>query len=311
MQYCNRSGKKQYTMNRRSFLQNTALSFGALTIAQQKIFSDLLQQSWKITMLTKEIGIFTERGGTIAFLLSKKGIAVVDSQFPDQSKHLIDELKKKTENPFRLLINTHHHGDHTAGNISFKGLVEHVLAHENSLKNQTNVAVTSKTEDKQLYPDQTFTNEWCQRFDKEKICLYYFGAGHTNGDSIIHFQHANIAHVGDLMFNRRHPFVDRGAGANMKSWISVLDKTVNKLDSKTKYIFGHAGDGYDVTGSADDLKKFGDYLGAVLKFAESEIKAGKTKEEFIKNTAIPGVTEWKVDGITRPLQAAYEEISMK
>ena len=298
-------------MNRRSFIQNTALTLGALTIAQQKIFSAFLQQSWKITMLTKEIGIFTERGGTIAFLLSKKGIVVVDAQFPDQSKHLIDELKKKTENPFKLLINTHHHGDHTAGNISFKGIVEHVLAHENSLKNQKNVAVAAKSEDKQLYPDQTFTDTWCQKFGKEKICLYYYGAGHTNGDSVIHFEHANIVHMGDLMFNRRHPFVDRSAGANIKSWMEVLHKTTNKFDSKTKYIFGHAGDGFEVTGSADDLKKFGDYLDAVLKFAESEMKAGKTKEEFIKNTVIPGAGEWKGDGASRPLQAAWEELTVK
>ena len=298
-------------MNRRSFIQNTALTLGALTIAQQKIFSAFLQQSWKITMLTKEIGIFTERGGTIAFLLSKKGIVVVDAQFPDQSKHLIDELKKKTENPFKLLINTHHHGDHTAGNISFKGIVEHVLAHENSLKNQTTVAIANKSEDKQLYPDQTFTDTWCQKFGKEKICLYYYGAGHTNGDSMIHFEHANIVHIGDLMFNRRHPFVDRSAGANIKSWMEVLNKATNKFDSKTKYIFGHAGDGFEVTGTADDLKKFGDYLDAVLKFADSEIKAGKTKEEFVKNTVIPGAGEWKGDGASRPLQAAWEELTAK
>jgi glyoxylase-like metal-dependent hydrolase (beta-lactamase superfamily II) len=312
-------------MNRRSFLQNTALTIGALTIAQQKIFSAFFlqrspfgQQPWKITMLTNELGIFTERGGTIAFLLSKKGIVVVDAQFPDQSKHLIDELKKKTlpsgkagENPFKLLINTHHHGDHTAGNISFKGIVEHVLAHENSLKNQKTVAVANKTEDKQLYPDQTFTDTRCQKFGKEKICLHYFGAAHTNGDAVIHFEHANIAHIGDLMFNRRHPFVDRNAGANMKSWIEVLNKTTNKFDSKTRYIFGHAGDGYDVTGNADDLKKFGDYLGAVLKFTESEIKAGKSKEEFLKNTSIPGAPEWKGDGISRPLTAAWEELTAK
>jgi cyclase len=298
-------------MKRRTFLHNTALTFGALTLAQQKIFSSFFQQAWKITMLTDDIGIFTERGGTIAFLLSKKGIAVVDSQFPDQSKHLIDELKKKSEKPIKVLINTHHHGDHTAGNISFKGITEHVLAHENSKKNQENWAKQNKAEDKQLYPDQTYTDTWCQKLGKENICLYYYGAGHTNGDSVVHFQHANIVHMGDLHFNRRHPFVDRGAGANIKSWIEVLNKTWNKFDNKTKYIFGHAAEGYDVTGTADDLKKFADYLDAVLKFAESEIKAGKSKEDFLKNTSIPGQGEWKGDGINRPLQAAYEELTVK
>src|SRR5574338_1721984 len=278
-------------MNRRSFIQNTSLALGVLTLGRQQIFSAMLDPTWKITMLRSNLGIFTERGGTIAFLLFKKGIVVVDAQFPDTSLHLIDELKKKSGEPFVKLINTHHHPDHTAGNISFKGIVEHVLAHENSLKNQKNVAVAQKNEDKQLYPDQTFSETWSEKFGKEKISLSYFGRGHTDGDAMIHFEHANIVHMGDLVFNRRHPFVDRSAGASMKSWIEVLDKAVNKFDKNTLFIYGHALDGYDVTGNADDLKKFGDYLGQVLQFAESEIKAGKTKEEFLKNTEIPGNTE--------------------
>jgi len=268
-----------------------------------------IEDPWKITMLTDNLGIFTERGGTIAFLLGKKDIVVVDSQFPDQSKHLIDELKKRSENPFSLLINTHHHGDHTAGNISFKGIVTHVLAHQNSKINQENWAKQNKAEDKQLYPDQTYTDTWCDKIGKEKICLNYYGAAHTNGDSFVHFENANIVHCGDLVFNRRHPFVDRGAGANMKSWMQVIDKGLAKFDNNTKYIFGHAGPGYEVTGKADDLRAFRDYLGNVLKYVEGEIKAGKTKEEILKATIIPGGEDWKTDGIQRPLQAAYEELT--
>lgn len=298
-------------MNRRSFIQNSAMVVGALTLSQQKLLAGFFDDPWKITMLRNDVGIFTERGGTIAFLLSKKGIVVVDSQFPDQSKHLIDELKKKSEQPFKLLINTHHHGDHSGGNIAFKGIAEHVLAHENSKKNQEAAAQKNKTEDKQLYPDQTFGTTWCEKVGKEKICLHYFGAGHTNGDALVHFQHANIVHMGDLLFNRRHPFVDRSAGANMNSWIKVLDKAVDTFDKKTMFVYGHSGTGYEVTGTSDDLKKFGDYLGRVLKFAEDEIKVGKTKEEILKNTALPGETEWKGDGFQRPLQAAYEELTAK
>ncbi|HEY0751930.1 MAG TPA: hypothetical protein VGD26_12285, partial [Chitinophagaceae bacterium] len=100
-----------------------------------------------------------------------------------------------------------------------------------------------------------------------------------------------------------------GAGANIRSWISVLDKAVDTFNKKTIYIFGHAADGHQVTGNADDLKKFGDYLGRVLQFAEKEIKAGKSKEEILKNTSLPGETEWKGDGFQRPLQAAYEELT--
>ncbi len=296
-------------MNRRNFLRNTAFTSGALLL-QKQLVADIFQQpSFKITMLHDNIGIFTEKGGTIAFHLGKEGIVVVDAQFPEQSKHLIDELKKKSDKPFQLLINTHHHGDHTAGNISFQGIVGGVLAHTNSLKNQKNVAVAQKTEDKQLYPNQTYTETWSQKFRKEEIAMYYYGAAHTDGDSLVHFKNANIVHMGDLMFNRRHPFIDRSAGASIKSWINVLDKTDATFDKKTQFIFGHAADGYEVTGTKEDLKMFKDYFEKLLAFAESEIKAGKSKEDFIKNTAIPGVTEWKGDGIQRALQPAYEELT--
>jgi glyoxylase-like metal-dependent hydrolase (beta-lactamase superfamily II) len=298
-------------MNRRHFLQNSAFTLGALTIAQQNLLSSFFEDPWKITMITDNLGIFEERGGTIAFLLSKSGIVVVDSQFPDQSNHLIDELKKKTETPFKLLINTHHHGDHTGGNISFKGIVENVVAHENSRINQEKNAKQNKSEEKQLYPDLTFKYTWGRNIDKERIRLHYFGAAHTNGDSFVHFEHANIVHCGDLVFNRRHPFVDRSAGANMKSWMEVLENGLNKFDSKTRYVFGHAATGYKVSGTADEIKAFRDYLGNVLKFVEGEMKAGKTKEEVLKATLIPGGEEWKTDGIQRPLGAAWDELLVK
>ena len=57
------------------------------------------------------------------------------------------------------------------------------------------------------------------------------------------------------------------------------------------------------------LISFQDYLGNVLNFVESEIKSGKSKDEILKASQIPGSPEWKGDGIERPLTAAYEEIT--
>jgi len=298
-------------MHRRSFLKYSSV-FSAGLIFQKELLANFFQQpAWKINMLRNNIGVFTERGGTIAFLLDAKGIVVVDSQFPDQSQHLITELKSRGEKPFKYLINTHHHRDHSGGNISFKGIVEHVVGHENCLVNMKAVAEKDKTVDKQLYPDITFSNKWKKKVGKEKIRTYYFGAAHTNGDAIIHFEHANIAHMGDLMFNRRHPVIDRSAGANISNWRTVLDKTVNTFDDDTVFVFGHAADPQKITGTKDDLRAFRNYLERLLSFAEAEFKAGRTKEEFIKNTAIPGETDWKGDGIARALTAAYEEVSSK
>ena len=73
-------------MNRKSFLQSTALTMGALAFQKSLLAGLLNQPAWKIKMLTDTIGIFTERGGTILFYLSKEGIVVVDNQIQDFEK---------------------------------------------------------------------------------------------------------------------------------------------------------------------------------------------------------------------------------
>ena len=88
-------------MNRRSFIQNSALTFGALTLARQNIFSALFSKSnaaaapFMFHMMTDKIGVFTESGGTIGFMIDKKGVVVVDAQFPTTAPHMISELQKK------------------------------------------------------------------------------------------------------------------------------------------------------------------------------------------------------------------------
>jgi cyclase len=99
-----------------------------------------------------------------------------------------------------------------------KDNVEHVVGHENCLANYKRVTEQAKTVEKQLFQDTVFGKKtWKQKMGKERIRAYYFGAAHTNGDAIIHFEHANIAHMGDLLFNQLPPYIDRGAGANIKT----------------------------------------------------------------------------------------------
>lgn len=295
-------------MQRRSFIRNTSLTAGIMALSGKELMASFLQQpSYKIKMLRGDIGVFNERGGTIGFYTSGDGYTVIDSQFPDQSKHLIDDLKSKKDLPFKWLINTHHHGDHTGGNISFKNLVEHVVGHENCLANYQRVSEQNKSTEKQLFQDITFKSTWKQKMGKEKIKAHYFGPAHTNGDTIIHFENANIAHMGDLLFNQMHPFIDRTAGASIKSWIQVLQQTTTTFDNETIFIFGHAADPEKITGGKAEIVAFAEYLQRLLAFVEGEIKAGKSKETIIKNKEIPGLS-WKANGAERSITAAYEEL---
>jgi glyoxylase-like metal-dependent hydrolase (beta-lactamase superfamily II) len=296
-------------MERRSFIKHSALAMAMLSLYKSDVFAqNEMFRAYNFKPLRNNVGIFTEQGGTIAWLNSSSGFVVVDAQFPNTAPHVIEELKKMGEKPFKYLLNTHHHGDHTAGNIAFKGLAQKVVAHQNSLVNQKRGAEKANNLDKQLLPDTTFGTGWKAKIGDERISAYYYGSGHTNGDAIYHFENANIAHLGDLVFNRKYPYIDRENGAHIGNWITALDKIINQFDNDTQFIWGHSFDPEKVTGNKSDIKAYQSYLQNLLSFVGGEIKAGKSKEDILKTTSIPNASEWQGEGIQRSLGAAYDEL---
>ena len=266
---------------------------------------------YRFQEIRRGVGYFEEKGGTIGWSLHTNGISVVDTQFPDQAKNLLAELDKyKAGGKIDLLINTHHHGDHTSGNIVLKDRIIQHAAHENAIENYKRVAAEQNTTDKAVFPTLSFKDT--MRFDigHENITLYYFGAAHTNGDAIVFYEKANVAHLADLIFNRRFPYIDKTAGADIQSWVRVLDKVMTAFSKDTIFIFGHKGEGFDITGNHDDVRAFQNYLEKLLEYGRSCIAAGRSLEEVKATTkSIPGAEEWKGDGIARSLDEVYAELA--
>lgn len=299
-------------MNRRRFLKSTGLTLAALAfldaVSEAKALG-LLDDDFKIKMLNENTGIFIAQGGTILFQLGKSGPVIVDDQFPPYAKMLIKELSKKTSLPYQLLINTHHHADHTAGNIAFKDIVPHILAHQNSKLNQKNSSIAKGNQNEQLLPDRTYEKVWCEKIGNEKICLKYFGPAHTNGDSVVLFQSSNIVHVGDLVFNKMHPFIDKPYGASIKNWQLVLENILKSTNKKTKIICGHAAEGSDVIITREEVRNFKNYLSTLYNFVENEVTQHKTREEIIANKVLPGFENWNNKFIENCLDSAYTEVT--
>lgn len=295
---------------RRTFLKNSALAAGVMALPGHRWLAALLQADpGQLELLRGNVGFYVERGGTIGWYLSDDGIVVVDTQFPEQAGHLIERIRERSQRRIDLLINTHHHGDHSGGNIAFKGIVDKVVAHNNSRINQEKVAVQRKAEDQQLYPDTVFDQMWTQKVGAETVTARYFGPGHTNGDAVIHFENANVAHVGDLMFNRRFPFIDKTAGASISNWIEALGQIRKTYDKETVFIFGHANEGFPVTGSGDDLAAMQNYLRSLLKYVKKAIKDGVSEKDLIAKTkGIPGAEQWTGQGVERSISAAFLEL---
>jgi cyclase len=305
--------------DRRNFIQlASAGTFGYLFLnscTKKMDFSGLnkgTNLAYNMKHLRGNVGIFTEKGGTIMWYNDGKDSAVVDTQFPEQATHLREELKKLSGENLTALFNTHHHGDHSSGNIVFKEFTTKIIAHENSLKNQKISAEKMNAVEKSLFPNITFKDMYKTKVGKENIQCHYFGAGHTNGDAIIHFEDTNVMHIGDLMFNRRFPYIDKQGGASIKNWALVHDDIIKLADKDTIIVGGHANAGYEVIVTKEDIKAFQNYLQKLLIFGEQSVKAGKTKEEVLKELkVIPGAEEWTGDGISRSIDAVYIELTSK
>ncbi len=300
-------------MKRRQFLRSSGLISGGLYVSGIPVIAGISDTKSVFTMkkLRGNTGIFTEKGGTIGWLISNEQVVVIDAQFPEQAGHLIKQINSRTTHPVDVLFNTHHHGDHTSGNIAFQGYALKIVAQKNSKINQMKSAKSRGTENKQLFPDLTFQTSWSITIGNEPVKTYYFGPAHTNGDSIIHFENNNIVHVGDLVFNRRFPYIDKAAGASIQNWILVLEKIQQSFDKDTLFIFGHALNPKAVTGNKEDLKAMGNYLSKLLSYIQKEIKNGENLEKLLKTTTIPGAEKWKGNGIERSIRAAWQELTME
>ncbi|PHI20113.1 MBL fold metallo-hydrolase [Lewinellaceae bacterium SD302] len=301
-------------MQRRKFIRNATLGLAALGLSptQSLLANQLLGSAGTFKVIRNNVGYYTEKGGTIGWLLSPQASVVIDTQFPEQSENLLSGLKTRQNfEQLDLLINTHHHGDHTGGNPVFAGLFKQHVAHANAKINQE---ISARKDDKLadiLLPTETYTDTWAAQTGNEIVSLNYFGAGHTNGDSIIHFQNANVAHLGDLLFNRRFPYIDPGAGGNFKGWQKVLKKIRKYYDKDTIFIFGHAAENYPVTGSVADVEAMENYIKRLLQYVKKEKKKGTSLDQLVaKTTVIPKAEEWKYGERLRErnLRVAWDEV---
>jgi cyclase len=227
--------------------------------------------------------MFIGQGGTIGYLVNADGAVGVDSQFMNTAEICVAGLKQRAPKGIAMLINTHHHGDHTGGNKAYG--VSKIVAHENCLKSHR--ATTEKTADQQAYASTTFKDTWSEKFGNETIEARYFGPGHTGGDAVIHFQQANVMHMGDLLFNRAHPNIDRAQGARIDNWITILETVNKRASNDTIIIAGHAKDNAVRNGRAE-VTHFRNYLTAVLDHARAGVKAGQSREEVVKLPVLKG-----------------------
>jgi glyoxylase-like metal-dependent hydrolase (beta-lactamase superfamily II) len=175
-------------------------------------------------------------GGNIGVSAGEEGILVIDDQYAPLAEKIASAIGDIANTPMRYVVNTHYHGDHTGSNAYFKEIQgSTIFAHENVRKR---LAANPKHKHAAL-PVVTYQQGVTFHFNGDRIQVMHLPAGHTDSDSVVWFEQANVLHAGDLFFEGRFPYIDLDGGGTVVGYINNAKKLIAMLKTDTKIIPGH------------------------------------------------------------------------
>ena len=155
--------------------------------------------------------------GDVAVRVTSDGLIVVDDKFASQAADVFAQVKTVSPLPVKYVLNTHHHGDHASGNAYVRDtLGVNIIAHKNIRENFLRIKQAGE-------PNVTFANEGAVYLGGIEVKMYWFGRGHTNGDTVIYFPDLKTIHAGDLIIDAM-PVIDYPGGGSALEFISTIDK---------------------------------------------------------------------------------------
>jgi glyoxylase-like metal-dependent hydrolase (beta-lactamase superfamily II) len=257
------------------FVGGGALAGRAL-LAQQPAASPNVAEIQKVK---DNLYLITGGGGNTAAFLTAKGVVLVDTKLANWGQAIVDKLKTVTDKPVTMIINTHTHGDHVGSNEFFPASVE-IVTHENTKANMQRMdALKDKPH---ALPDRTYKDKLSVGSGGEKIDLYYFGRGHTDGDTYVVFPALRTMHAGDLFPGKSTPFMDGNNGGSGREYPATLAKAVKGIKDVETVIPGHS----PVTDWAAFVE-FSEFVQAFVSGIEASAKAGKTVEQALADVKPP------------------------
>jgi glyoxylase-like metal-dependent hydrolase (beta-lactamase superfamily II) len=184
-------------------------------------------------------------GGNITMQVGADGVLIVDTQYAPLSEKIVAAIRAISPQPIHYIINTHHHGDHTGGNVGLRaagntvsggnmagairdsGVGAAIVAHENVL-----LRLSSATGPQALpsggWPTSTFFGSKKELYyNGEGIEIIHLPSAHTDGDSIVFFRRSDVIAAGDVYVTTSYPFIDTASGGSYQGFVGALERLVD------------------------------------------------------------------------------------
>src|SRR5207247_2742877 len=177
-------------------------------------------------------------GGNTGVFITDAGVIVVDTKLAGWGQVLLEKIKSVTDKPVTTIINSHTHGDHTGSNSGFPASVE-IVAHENTKTNMEKMDAF-KGDNAKFLPKKTYKDKLTLGSGKHRVDLYYFGRGHTNGDTWIVYPSLRVMQTGDMFAWKDAPVLDRNNGGSGLEYAATVGKALATVKDVDTLIVGHS-----------------------------------------------------------------------
>ncbi|PYR41244.1 MAG: hypothetical protein DMF93_08925 [Acidobacteria bacterium] len=297
---------------RRVMLLGGLLAAGSLSVvaAQQppaapagpKVI-DILKLKDNLYVLTSSTpgNAATFSGGNVAVFITDNGVTLVDDKLAGWGQAVLDKVKSVTNKPITRIINTHTHGDHT-GNNNFFGASVEIVAHENTKTNMAKMDAF-KGENARYLPTKVYSDKTSLGSGKDRIDLYYFGAGHTSGDTFVVFPALRVLHTGDMFAWKDGPLCDRNNGGSCVAFPRTLQKLIAEVKNVDTVIPGHS-----PMQTPKDLQEYQKFTADLLSYAVDQMKAGKSADDATAGFNVDKYSGYKKERVRGAIQAVYDEL---
>jgi len=246
--------------------------------------------------------------GNILVSAGPDGIFLVDSMYAQMNQKIVAALAAISNQPVRYVVNTHLHGDHTAGNAAMAQRGAVIVSHENTRKRmagqQTNPPPAAAV------PTLTYHDSLTLHFNGEEIYIYHPDPAHTDGDSIVYFRKANVMHVGDVPASLRYPNIGVNDGGTVEGMMAAGRQVMKVADANTRIVPGHLGPVIGFKEIEQQLVMFA----AVRDRVAAAIKAGKTEAEVVASKPTKDFDEGRLGGAITPdrfVSLVYTDLSRR
>jgi len=262
------------------------LAFGLLltvicSLATAQNFDDVEIQTTKVA---DGVYALQGRGGNLGLVVGNRGAFLIDDQYAPLTDKILAAIQEVTDMPVQFVFNTHWHHDHTGGNENMAESGALIVAHDNVRKRlEAGQLIEFFNSEVPPAPDTalpvvTFSDTVTFHLGGHTVHAEHVANAHTDGDSIVRLEEANVIHTGDLVFYNMYPFIDYSSGGNLGGMVRAADRILELADDNTKIIVGHGGPVINQTQMTD----YRDLLAGIHQRMQQMISEGNSLNEILE-----------------------------